>query len=89
MAQRMRGDGLCDASRHSLPFDHDQNHRAGKVTPVAIQEYIVFLSRLDLHQLTVIKPESKLLDGFLGDGNEALFASFSQYTNELFVEIEV
>lgn len=63
VAKGVRRDGLLNASRLGLTFQHDENHGASKVSTTAIEEHIVLFTGFYLHQIAVEKPKIQLFDG--------------------------
>ena len=78
----MGRDGLGDASHDCILLDHNQNHGTSKMSTPAIEENIVFLTRFDIHLITVAIPGMQFIQCLLRDRNQPFFVSLSQYTNE-------
>ena len=56
VTQRVRRNGFLDACSLSLTFHHNKNHRACEVGTATVEEHIVFLSRLNSHEVAIVEP---------------------------------
>ena len=75
-----------DACSLSKAFHHDENHDPCKMMAPPVQEYIVFLARLDIHVSAVIEPQIQLMNGALRDRNEPLFVAFAEHPDKALFE---
>ena len=89
MAEGMRADGFLEPDGIGQLFDDMEDHNAGNVLASFADENEVFEPRFDGRQVTVDEIKTQFLDGSGGDGNQPLFASFSFYFDESFVQIKV
>ena len=75
-----------DARSLTKPLHHDENHDPCKVMAPTIQEYIVFLARLNVHVSAVVEPQIQLMNGTLRDGNKPLFVAFAEHSDKALFE---
>ena len=66
-----------------------KNHDARDVLASFTDENIVFVSGLDVGQVSVHEVELELVDGSGGDGHQALLTAFPFYFNETLIQVKI
>ena len=89
VAEGVGRDGLLDARCDGLPLDHDEDHGTREVMAPSVEEHVILLAGFDLKLLPVLEPELQLMDGAVGDGDEAFLVALAYDTHEVLVEVEV
>ena len=82
VSKGVRTDGLLDACRLGLAFDHDENHGACEVCPSPIEKHIIAFTGTNDHQVAVDEPVFQFCNRLWRDGDEAFFAPLSQHADK-------